>query len=572
MNWQHTIRQISFRNVGPFTELVKVPLSRLNLFFGPNSAGKSTVERGLQVMNNYCAAGSYGPDGHRWQRLEVLKPIWRRKDSRAESFVNSMSLGVTLQPSSSKEKSSVLDTIGGAARSLGNLLNASKNEASAPKYLELPKIQDFTLKFTFHLYMELESGSLPIEDYSKSSHQEDGFFHVTRDFEIEVNNDWLIRHDSTNGTLKLNCQHKSFLDMVEWSPALAHPGTQEAIAEAVTPDGLIEFGDENHFIILGHDGKLDFIESQLGNENTDDSLEATTYGLMATIIEHLIHPLYVDIKQAIESATKFSSVSGNRTIPSNRDLAIYVNNTEFDTKRLDDLGFVEEFMRDLNPTTNSEHYYLQLLADDFTDSDFRPQANSYTGRLNKALLEHFFTETGYFIAAKVFSFRSEPDDIVVAHLVRLHLSDANGLTLNIKDVGSGVGYLLPVIVGLNHFANTFIHQPELHLHPALQGGIADTAIGILNNTEVNHLRSKQIILETHSEHVILRFLKRIRQTTAGRRDELSIHPQDLNVLYFDPRIKGGPRVLKLRISESGEFLDPWPRGFFEERDQDIFDE
>ena len=48
-------------------------------------------------------------------------------------------------------------------------------------------------------------------------------------------------------------------------------------------------------------------------------------------------------------------------------------------------------------------------------------------------------------------------------------------------------------------------QPELHLHPRVQVAIGDL---LSQNTEhVNYL------IETHSEHLILRLLKRIRQNT-----------------------------------------------------------
>lgn len=54
--------------------------------------------------------------------------------------------------------------------------------------------------------------------------------------------------------------------------------------------------------------------------------------------------------------------------------------------------------------------------------------------------------------------------------------------------------------------------------------------------------------------------------------ELQLKAEDVSVLYFDPSPDGTTKVKRLRISDDGEFIDRWPRGFFTEREQDLFDE
>ena len=44
---------------------------------------------------------------------------------------------------------------------------------------------------------------------------------------------------------------------------------------------------------------------------------------------------------------------------------------------------------------------------------------------------------------------------------------------------------------------------------------------------------------------------------------------DISVLYFDGKPDGTTVVSELRVSEAGEFLDRWPRGFFTDRDADL---
>ena len=112
-----------------------------------------------------------------------------------------------------------------------------------------------------------------------------------------------------------------------------------------------------------------------------------------------------------------------------------------------------------------------------------------------------------------------------------------------------------------------MQQPELHLHPALQASIADIFIDSLD-------KDGALIIETHSEHLILRILRRIRQSTTGSstNDQLALSAKNVTVLYFDSLPDSSTSIKRIRISEDGEFLDRWPHGFFEERDRELFDE
>jgi predicted ATPase len=126
---------------------------------------------------------------------------------------------------------------------------------------------------------------------------------------------------------------------------------------------------------------------------------------------------------------------------------------------------------------------------------------------------------------------------------------------------------LPVLCAVFSGGRGFIQQPELHLHPALQAAMGDVIVEA--NTSGN-----QILIETHSEHLLLRILKRVRQThlKVAIAQELKINAEDVCVLYFDPSPDGTTAVKRLRITEDGEFMDRWPRGFFGERDQELLDE
>lgn len=121
-----------------------------------------------------------------------------------------------------------------------------------------------------------------------------------------------------------------------------------------------------------------------------------------------------------------------------------------------------------------------------------------------------------------------------------------------RDVGIGISQVLPVLVMAYGSRDKLLamEQPEIHLHPALQAELGDVfieaALGERRNT---------FILETHSEHLILRLMRRIR--------EGKISPDDIGVVFVEPLARGS-RFIELRIDEEGDFIDEWPGGFFEE--------
>ncbi len=116
-----------------------------------------------------------------------------------------------------------------------------------------------------------------------------------------------------------------------------------------------------------------------------------------------------------------------------------------------------------------------------------------------------------------------------------------------------------------------IEQPELHVHPAIQVGLGDLLIRAVRPDLDSFHSGKTVIVETHSEHIMLRLLRRIRETTEQELapNVAGLTPDDLSVIYVEGRDEG-VRFRPLRIDQSGEFLDRWPRGFFEERGEELF--
>lgn len=147
------------------------------------------------------------------------------------------------------------------------------------------------------------------------------------------------------------------------------------------------------------------------------------------------------------------------------------------------------------------------------------------------------------------------------------IDQRTGTTVTHRDVGIGISQVLPVLVYsyANQEKTIAIEQPEIHLHPALQAELGDvfikSALGERKNT---------FLIETHSEHLILRILRRIRETSANKNHETpGIRPDDVSLLFVGPS-KQGTEVLQIRIDERGRLIDRVPGGFFEEDFTELF--
>ena len=134
----------------------------------------------------------------------------------------------------------------------------------------------------------------------------------------------------------------------------------------------------------------------------------------------------------------------------------------------------------------------------------------------------------------------------------LNSNSSKKTNVNIADVGFGVSQIFPIIVeGLRmNVGNTLLlEQPEIHLHPKLQMQMADYFISLA-------LSGKNVIVETHSDHIINRLIRRIVEDN-------SHNLKDLVEIYFIESSKEGSTVKPIEIDETRGIRN-WPNGFFDQ--------
>jgi len=123
---------------------------------------------------------------------------------------------------------------------------------------------------------------------------------------------------------------------------------------------------------------------------------------------------------------------------------------------------------------------------------------------------------------------------------------------NLADVGYGISQVLPVLVAgynLTQGSIFMVEQPELHLHPSAQSELGDFFVELFE-------AGVQSIIETHSEHLILRLQ---RHVASGRLDARDVA---VNFVHSGETRK---QVTLLPLDDNGIFTEKWPQGFFEER-------
>lgn len=141
---------------------------------------------------------------------------------------------------------------------------------------------------------------------------------------------------------------------------------------------------------------------------------------------------------------------------------------------------------------------------------------------------------------------------------QVHFRTESGGVVNFAHSGVGLSQLMPLLVQgamAADNATLIAQQPEIHLNPAQQGTAADFLISRAQN-------GARVIIETHSEHVLLRLRRRIA--------EGNLMSDDVAIYYLD-NVDGSTIARRVELGSQGEIeRNDWPRGFFEEQLEDSF--
>lgn len=131
----------------------------------------------------------------------------------------------------------------------------------------------------------------------------------------------------------------------------------------------------------------------------------------------------------------------------------------------------------------------------------------------------------------------------------------DGVARTLEELGAGTSQVVPIVVqGLAAPKGSvvLVEQPELHLHPALQGRLTDFFLHCSQERDVS------FVVETHSEHIINRARLRVAEG-----DDPGL-PRSIAIYFFQqPRTPEEPPIVSVELGVDGDIVD-WPAGFFDE--------
>ena len=133
----------------------------------------------------------------------------------------------------------------------------------------------------------------------------------------------------------------------------------------------------------------------------------------------------------------------------------------------------------------------------------------------------------------------------------------NSAKVTLADMGHGIADLFPLLVHCCYVpegSTLILEQPGIHLHPKAQADLADLFLEVIEE------RNLQILVESHSEHLLTRLQRRVAEKQIG---------QDDVALHFCRNNEGVSTIEQLEVTESGEIKN-WPENFFGDVMGDMF--
>ena len=141
----------------------------------------------------------------------------------------------------------------------------------------------------------------------------------------------------------------------------------------------------------------------------------------------------------------------------------------------------------------------------------------------------------------------------------IKIGKQNGDKISPIHMPFGVSYILPILSALalalsnDESSLIIIENPEAHLHPQAQSNLGYVLSELSSNPKL------QVILETHSDHIINGILRGVK--------DKKISNEDVLINYFSSKTEFS-KVEELNINKNAE-IEKWLDGFFDQYSKDV---
>lgn len=530
---------VELENFQTLKKHVVIPISELTLLFGPNGAGKSALFDALSLIKKISS--------HEWgeEAVDLLNLLkrWARKTNDEEGI--NVGIGISVQIPNNWN----LDTHPDMFR-----LNKVHMSSLDTDY------EDSLSKRTFRIYLEIKRS---IYDWNFKTIEISSDLEKILELKNDDENNYLRIYELDWLNLYTLYKNKSFFKSMKYEN-----GYYECPIEW---DGGSPRSNQwfrvNYFSKGGNEDRELLEEMGLIGQDVINFIR----GILNSEIFHESWPL----------------VEGSRTVPTpSQAMAITPGKTYrnhegkiFGGHKIENSQLLINLKNSLNAKPNWAHLckeYAHHKSGAIIEQEF--DLSDSIQKINEVLREDLFEGNGYQLTGDVKCLldieevEEAPDYYPSQYpkLVRLYLKDKLQNSVEIEDVGSGIGYVLPVLASLANKGASLIQQPELHLHPKLQSALGSAIVKFIENKTYF---SAFTIIETHSEHILLRIMRLVKSARSRENEVISPLTFDkVSILYFEPVADGSTEIRRLRLNPLGELVDRWPGGFFNERFGDYFDE
>ena len=540
------ITKISLSNFRSFKERQEIDIAPVTLLFGPNSVGKSSVLMALAYVQQILEKGHCDP-----QELDALgdKTIGGFRSLVHGGDLNKtigirldLALGNTIYPSVDEDFEYLAERFNAEPLQLNEFSGSVEHFA-----LEISVAWSHTLE---KAYVQSYQVWINQQFMGRISSSDDGkqtlisqlnLLHPLALTEIEhaqlqmTPEDWLTEFNTVAEDIPelSSTRLESVLDELIPGHFTKLPGLDSLSYAGVRPYGR-DIGVECQW------GAIPAPGSQLQTNLRYSELEPTQEHLNYLMVTNFLTSAFLEpINLARRFLKAYVAIGPVRVIP--------------------DFDYVP------NPNPEQRHWADGRAAWDLLHRN--PKANDENQRLirecNRWLSDEDKLNTGYELKnwslfESLSSGERYEDDS--HYLVRkrhlLFMQKGKQYPLAASQLGTGISQVIPVLVAALHenLQLISVEQPELHLHPRFQVELGDLFLSCS--------KDRSFLIETHSEHLVLRLLRRIRERNG-------ITPDQIAVVYLSAGENGVVSERQV-VTEDGDFEHNWPDGFFDERDEELF--
>jgi len=611
-----SIKSITIENFKGIREPVKFELAPIVLLYGPNSAGKSTLLQALAYLNDIIVHdecnGNFTQVGGESMFLGDFASIVNEHDmSKNIKFtfeIDDLS-GLDVVGFSSNPRN---EYDGSYAQFLKN--NQSKNDLPLLAgeivrdgiFVEFTVAWDFASKKAFlsccrFVVQDVEIINIKVKKWGEHSTIQFNFDHPC----LKIDNSRYVLNPNPGKNLGWNT---IFHCITHENSLLMSPDTQEI---EFKKKGIFEWTHANEYgypVYPAHMAcfmvEFDKIEFKLREHEKKYQKLNKLFGLFRGQEQEKTE--FLATEEGREAQKKWDEINSRQNLSTEQKYTNGLFVSYFSTVISGSFESIHDFLKDIiyigplrkrpdlqtiqqNATNTSWHDGMaawQRLNSD-QDEDAQSHSNEYVAEVNKYLGGQDYFNSGFHIKNKnVITFETElagelqkllqqDGEVDFAALRQqidhnskfkkiLKLYDlGRGVDVDLTAVGTGISQIVPIIAAMvfDDVEVVMIEQPELHIHPRMQVQFGELMVDCLMSKRNHNQKQKLHLIETHSEALLLRLMRRIREPSmAGNR----LESEDLAVYYVD-MVDGATRIIKrIDIDVDGDFVDEWPGGFFEE--------